>query len=349
MSMDAVGRLTHRTTRRAFAAQLAALALLPSVARAAQTASPPSGPLRDVSFRLNALAVGVQSPFYLALDRGYYRDQGLNVSIKEGSGSGTTVQLIGSNQDNIGLADSTAAILGRSKGLPVTIVGQYLEVNSFGIISLKKTGITKPEDLVGKKVGVTTGDGPMQLFPAVEKANNLDDSKIQFVAMAQTAKVPSLLRGQVDAILGGADDQAVTIQSEGEDVNTLYYSDYGAPTVGLGIIANDDVIKNDSDFIRRFLAASLKGMADAESDPDAAVAALTKHVPTVKAKNAKLQLQVDLGRFYSADSDVMGKATTADWDKTYELLTEYVGVPKTKPITDYYNYSLLPADVPKKP
>lgn len=334
--------LGYRISRRALFAL--PLALTPISTLAAKAADSP----RKVSFRLNALAAGVQAPFYLALDRGYYSAVGLDVAIKEGSGSGTTTQLIGSKSDDIGLADSTAVILGRSKGIPVTIVGQYLEVNSFAAISLKKTGITKITDLVGRPIGVTTGDGPLQLFPAVEKANNIDDGKMKYVTMAQTAKIASLLRGQVDAILGGADDQAVTIRSQGEDVDTLYYSDNGAPTVGLGIIANDDVIKNDSGFVRSFLAASLKGMDDARKDVDAAVASLTKHVPTVKTSIAKLQLEVDLGRMFSADSTVMGKATDGDWQKTFELLTEYVGVPKTKPITDYYNYSLLPADLPKK-
>jgi NitT/TauT family transport system substrate-binding protein len=322
------------------------------VAAASPTAAPaaalppPTGPAKDVSFRLNALAVGVQSPFYLALERGYYRDQGLNVTIREGTGSGATAQLIGTNQDTIGLSDSTAVITARSRGVPIKIVGNFLQLNGFGVISLKDKNIVTPKDLEGKRVGTTTGDGPYQLFAAIVKSNNLDESKIQLVNMDQAAKVPSLLQGQVDAILGGADDQAITVRAQGRETNVMFYSDVGAATIGLAIVANEEVIRNDPDFVRRFLAASIRGMDDGRKDLDAAIAALTKNVATARADTGKAQLEVINTRLFSASSNTLGRATDADWQATFELLTTYVGVPADKPITDYYDYSFLPASLP---
>lgn len=313
-------------------------------AAAGSGSSSGSKPLQKITFTLNFLAGGPQAGFMYAKQLGYYKQAGLDVDIKEGQGSATTAKLIGNGNVKLGFTDAPAAMQVRSQGGKDTVVAPVLQSNAFSIMSLAKTGIRSVQDLVGKNVAVQPGTAQTTLLDAIFKANGVDKNSVRISNIDPSALVGSLLQGKVDAILGGADFQGVQLTSRGADLNQLYYRDLGVPTVGLSIVANDDYLKSNGDTVRKFVQASLKGWQAAAKDPAAAAAAVADQFPTGANKDEfEKQLKVDLGFTCVDGAQALGNVPKANWKRTYSLLTKYIGLPDTNPVTSYYTEDYLPS------
>lgn len=306
------------------------------------------GALTPVSFRLNYTASGLHAPFYMALEKGYYKEVGLDVKIGEGTGSGTTAKLVGTGSDDIGLVDSASVASSVAEGIEIKIVAPVYAVNGFGIITLEGSGIESPKDLEGKKVGIATGDGPSKLFAAVAGASGVDDSKISYVTMDSNSKITALINGQVDAILGGADNEAVTIKNMGNDVKVLRYSENGAATVGLSVIASEDYIKNNADTIKKFISATMRAWNEARDNAEETVGYILDDFPTMNKDTAKGGLEVALSSLFTANSKTLSDLSVEDWENCRDLLVQYMGVDEKVQATDLYTFECLPEDLPAK-
>ena len=306
------------------------------------------GSLTPVSFRLNFVAVGLHAPFYLGLDRGFYRDVGIDLRIGEGTGSATTVRLVGSRSDLFGFADGGTAIIGIAQGIPVKIIAPIYQINGFAIVAAPDAGISKPKDLEGKRVGVTPGDALSALWPALVGANNIDESRVRLVAMDPAAKVPAMLNKQVDAILGGADDQAVTLKQRGLSVAVIRFAEYGVSTIGLSIIAHQDTLTAQPALVRAFLRATVRSWDVARKNPDAAIAVEKKFIPTLNEAIARDQLAVAVSSLFSKGSNELMKSTDKDWLDTVVLLARYMGVTGRFGPKHYYDQGFLPENLPAR-
>ncbi len=297
-----------------------------------------------VTFRMNWYWGGIHAPFALAKERGYFEKAGIDVEILEGKGSATTVQLVGNKSDMFGWADGVTLALNASKGVPVKAVATILNVLPYAVVSLEEKNIRTAKDLEGKSLAITPGDGLTQTWPAVVAANNLNADSIKLIHMDPKAKIPAVTEKRADALLGGADDQAITIEAKGFKVRVLKFSDMGVTSVGFTILAHVDTIKEKPDLVRRVVAASIKGFEDALKDPDAAVAALKKIAPLADAAIVKRQLEVDLSFLFSRNNPQrkLGYGPPQDWDMTYELLKKYRGMVTDQPVTAFYTNEFLP-------
>ena len=126
----------------------------------------------------------------------------------------------------------------------------------------------------------------------------------------------------------------------------LFYRDVGVPTVGLSIIARDDKIKADADLYKKFIEASLQGWDAARKNPDAAADAVVAQFPAVKKAQVLAQFEVVNKLLCAPGATSLGKVPDKNWTVSFDLLTQYLGLPKDKPITDYYTTELLPAAAP---
>lgn len=324
---------------RMFAALACAAALVAGPA-AAQAPKP-------MKLTLNFLAGGPQAGFMYAKTLGLYEKAGIDLTIEEGRGSGTTAQMVATGQTDVGFADAPAAMQLRAKNAPVKIIAPILQTNGFAIITLEDSGIRKPADLVGKRVAVQAGTAQTTLLDAILKTNGIDPAKLGVINIDPSAFVGTLIEKKVDAILGGADFQSVQIRDRGFKVHDILYRDVGVPTVGLSLIARDDRIAADPELFRKFVAVSLEGWDLARKNPTAASEAVVKMFPTATKDQIQKQLEVDLKLVCAPGSTGLGRVPDANWAKTYDLLTQYLQLPKDKPIGDYYTTSLLPANPPK--
>lgn len=298
----------------------------------------------QASLLLNWYLGGLHTPFYLGLERGYYADEGIDLTINEGRGSGRAVQVIAAKGDTFGMSDAGSLMLGAAQGAPIKAVMSLLNTSGFGIISLKETGIESAKDLEGKILAVSPGDALTQLFPAVVAANDLDESSIELVFMDPPAKPVAVMEKRTDALLGGIDDQYFLIEAQGHEPAALRFADLGVNTVGITVHTHEDVLAENPDLVERFVKASVRSWQAAIEDPEAAVDAALKVKPDLNRESTLKQLQADLGLLYSPNTEGkgIGYGAEADWQHTQELLSEYRDLATDREASSFYTNEFLP-------
>jgi NitT/TauT family transport system substrate-binding protein len=298
----------------------------------------------DASLLLNWYLGGLHTPFYLGKERGYYEEEGINLTINEGRGSGRSVQVVAAKGDTFGMSDAGSLMLGVAKGTPIKAVMSLLNTSGFGIISLAETGIETAKDLEGKRLAVSPGDALTQLFPALVEANGLDADSIELVFMDPPAKPVAVMEGRADALLGGIDDQYFLIEAQGHEPAALRFADLGVNTVGMTIHTHEDVIDENPDLVRRFVKATVRSWEAAKEDPDAAVDAALKAKPDLNRESTLKQLEVDLGLLSSESTEGkgIGYGAEEDWEHTKQLLVEYRELETDRPAASLYSNEFLP-------
>jgi NitT/TauT family transport system substrate-binding protein len=298
----------------------------------------------EASLLLNWYLGGLHTPFYLGLERGYYADEGIDLTINEGRGSARAVQVIAAKGDTFGMSDAGSLMLGAAQGAPIKAVMSLLNTSGFGIISLAKTGITSVKDLEGKTLAVSPGDALTQLFPAVVAANELDGDAIELVFMDPPAKPVAVMEKRTDALLGGIDDQYFLIEAQGHEPASLRFADLGVNTVGITVHTHEDVLAENPDLVRRFVKASVRSWQAALDDPEAAVEAALKVKPDLNRESTLKQLQVDLDLLFSPNTEGrgIGYGAEADWQHTKELLAEYRELETDREASSFYTNEFLP-------
>ncbi|HVX98640.1 MAG TPA: ABC transporter substrate-binding protein [Pseudorhodoplanes sp.] len=321
------------TNRKLIYAALAATFALAGAARADDA----------VSFRMNWYLGGLHVPFYYGKDKGFYKAEGIDLTLNEGRGSANTVQVVAAGSDTFGLADSSSLIATAVKGADVKSVMSLLNSTGYSVISLASTGIKTPKDLEGKSFAVTPGDPLGQLFRALAAVNKLDMNKIKFVQVDPAAKVVSVLEKRTDGLLGGADDQYFLIKYKGQEPAALRYADYGANIVGMTILARDETIKKNPDMIRRFVRATVKSWEEAKKHPEEAVKSALKVKPDLNEQSTLDQLKVDIQLLDSKYSKgKIGWGAKEDWEATIALLKQYRDVQTDKDWTAFHTNEFLP-------
>lgn len=300
-----------------------------------------AAPAQDaVSLRLNWVVSGFHAPFYLGVERGYFKDEGVALAIGEGKGGPVVLQAVGGGSDTFGMVDASAVITGAIRGIPIKTVISLQNTSSYAVIAREDSGIRAPKDLEGKKVGATAGDSLTLLWPAFARANRIDESKVTLVMLDPAGKSVATMENKTQALLGATDAQGLQLQARNVPVTGLRYADFGVPMVGLTIIAREDTISAKGDMVRRFARATRKSYEAAKAEPDAAVAAAVKAKPEADAAVLKAQLVSALQSMASANTKGLpiGVGSPEDWAKSVDFMTTYGGLKAgRKPETFYTN------------
>lgn len=323
-----------KVTRR-LAAQAAGAILIGVATMTAHAQTP-------LTFQLNWTAGGANAGFAAAVVEGFYKEVGLDVKLVEGNGSGNTAQLAASGRADIAYADAVAVTQLIAKGAPLKVISTIYQSNPNAVLALKKAGIRSPKDLVGKKVGVPAGSSQTTMLPLFLRANGLKESDISMINMPPTSMVPSLLQGQVDAILGSIDSYQIQLEAQGASLDVYRFADFGVPTVSTSIFATNNFLATSPDVARRFVAASLKGWTFAIENQERSVKALKTVFPNVNEKLAGQELAAINPLFCSGGARYIGKAEDALWAKSQELLAEVKLLPAGQDPKSYYTHDFLP-------
>jgi NitT/TauT family transport system substrate-binding protein len=304
----------------------------------AALASTPASALDDVSLRLNWQILGMHVPFYYGVEKGFYKDEGIDLKISEGRGGGTTAQAVGAKSDTFGFVDGGTVVVSAVRGVPIKTVLSLMNTGIFAIVAREDADIKKPKDLEGKSIAATAGDALTQLLPAVIKFNNLDRDKIKIVNVDAASKVVTVLEKRADALLGSVDAQSFDMAAKGVKSTMLAYSDIGVPLVGLTVVANEDTIKSNPDLIKRFNRATQKSFEAAIKDPYAAVDAARKIKPEINREVCKSQLDISLAHIPSDNTKgkPLGWGSEKDWSEMLALLKEYQNLPTDRGANTFF-------------
>jgi len=324
--------------RAAAAAALAAGLALPAWAQAKD----------KVVLLLNWYVYSEHAPFFLGKERGYFDQEGIDLDIQEGRGSGVTVQAVAAGTATFGYADVATMIKAASKGAPVTAVGVALQTSPMSAMGFADRNIRKPEDIKGKTVAVTPGDSMSQIWPLFLKKTGLKESDFKTVSGDAQTKLNAVMNNQADLLLGYVMDQAIKLQdATHKDIYPIRFADYGVNMVSSGIIVQKDYLKAHPDVVKRFMRATTRSLEEAAKNPDAAVDAMLKANPKSGVKETALVGMKNTASLYKGPdnpSDRPLRVGAKNMDETLALLVEYGGLEKASAgkASDYYTNDFLP-------
>lgn len=314
-----------------------------------------AGAQTNVKFTLDWAFEGPSAPYLLAVDRGHFSKQGLNVTVDRGFGSGDAINKIAGGAYDIGFGDINAMMEFNARNPGQKLVAVYMVYNAppHSILVLKSSGITKPKDLEGKTIAAPVGDASRRLFSAFAEANGIDESKIRWTSVDGALREPMLARGQADAISGFTFTSLLNLRQIGVQADQLTVFPYAASVRGLygnAIIVRADYAQKNPAVVKGFLAAVNQGFKDALADPAAGVAAVQKRNALANVALETERLKLALGNVVTSDVRALGlgsvrpdrlKASILTVKKAFEL-------PVTLSPTSVFNATFLPPAAQRK-
>jgi NitT/TauT family transport system substrate-binding protein len=345
--------LPHSNLRSALHALLGAmvLALLLGLATTAQAQT-------KLKLVLNWKYQGPQGMFFVAEDRGYYKAEGLEVTLDQGNGSGAAVPLVANGTYDVGFGDINALIEFAAKKPEEAPIAVYVMFNQPPFtVAVKADGpIRSPKDFEGKTLGGAANDGALKLFPALCKLAKIDCSTVKITNFQPNLREQMLMQGQVDGVFGYVNTirfSAKLMGVEDKLLRYINYGDYGMDLYSNAIIVSKKLAAEKPEAVRGLVRAINRGLLDSLKDLDASVAAVAKREPLIK-------VPVERERFEATLKDEMnhpeiakiglGNVDVARLKKSIDILVDANSLPRTPSVEEIFTPAFLPpeADLPKK-
>jgi NitT/TauT family transport system substrate-binding protein len=326
------------------------LALAGAIALAAPLATPAAAQTK-LKMVLNWKYQGPQGWFFLAEDKGYFKQEGLEIQIDQGDGSATPIPRVASGTYDIGFGDINALIEFAARKPEEAPIAVYVMYNRppFTIAVKADSAIKTPKDLEGKTLGGAANDGALKLFPAFAKLTKLDESKITITNFQPNLREQMLMRGQADGVFGYVNTIRFSAKLSGIDpdkeIRWINYGDYGMDLYSNALIFSKKFVKENPNAVKGFLRAINKAVIDAVKDPKAAVAAVQKREPLIK-------MDVELERFDATIKEEMnhpelatlglGDIDDARMKKAIDILVDANKLPRTPTVAEIFTRDFLP-------
>lgn len=293
--------------RRHVLSALAATAALPLASLPSRVRAQPGKPI-PLRFTLDFRVTGQTAPFFLALSQGYYREEGLDVTIDAGAGSVASITRIASGAYDLGLGDISALIEFQSRnGDAVKAVYQYYNRAPFAIIGRKDRGITADfQSLKGKRVAAAAVESTRRLWPMVERKLKLGTGHFDWVTTDFSVRDNVMVRGDVDAATY-FHDSAISLfaRMPQAELQVLPYASAGLDLYGNAILASRRLLAEQPDAVRGFLRATHCALKETLANPEPALAA-------IKAREPILDLAVERQRWAITRQYVAGAETRTE-------------------------------------
>ena len=259
-----------------------------------------------IKFQLDWRFEGPSAFFLLPVEKGYFKQAGLDVTVDAGNGSGNAVNRVASGTYDMGFADFAALMefYGNNPDAPnkpVALMVVYSNTPA-SVMALKSSGIKSPADMTGKKFGAPGFDAGRRSFPLFQAANKV--GAVNWVSMEPALRETMLARGDIDAITGFGFTSLLNLEARGikaEDVVSFPYAQYGVKLYGNVIIATPELIKENPAAVKAFLEAFTKGAKDVLANPDAAI-------EFVKRRDGIINVELEKRRLKMAIKDAVNTA-----------------------------------------
>jgi NitT/TauT family transport system substrate-binding protein len=317
-----------------------------AVISAPQTASAQT----KIRFTLDWIPGATHSAFFVALQKGYYKAEGLDVTIDRGKGSAEVVRQLASDTYDMGFPDINVVMDFNSKNpeqaFPVLMSGY--EQAPAAIIVLKSSGINEPKRLNGKKLGSAANDATFKLFPVFANQTGIDVSSMQIQNIEPSLREVLLAQGKVDAIPGQVFNSLLELQAKGvkeSDIGYFMYKDYGLQLYGNSVAASRRFLKENPEAVRGFLRATVKGLKDVAHDPELGVKAALAFEPLLNADTERERLRVAMSCCIVTEN--VRKTGYGDIDqerlgKVIAIISKAYNLPRQPTVADVFDPSYLP-------
>lgn len=273
--------------------------LLSAIVIGASGIAAPAYAQTPVKFSLDWKFEGTQAPFLLALDKGYFKAEGLDVTVDTSGGSVEPINRIASGTYDMAFADINSMVKFRDQNPQIPLKAVYMVYNSppFSIVGRKSKGISDPKSLEGKKLGAPAPDGAYAQWPIFTAANGIDASKVTIMNIGFPVREPMLVAGDVDAITGFSFSSYINVKYSGipqDDIVVLLMANYGLKLYGNAILVNPKFAAEKPEAVKGFLRAFNKALKDTAKDPAEAIASVLKRNEVAKKDVELDRLQIAL-------------------------------------------------------
>ena len=306
-----------------------------------------------LQFRLNWTLYGEHAPFFVARDKGFYKEEGLDVEILEGSGSTTVAQLVANMTNPIAYVDAATMMRGVGAGMPIKAVGVTLQQSPMSFIYRADAARpTKIDEIKGSRIAVTAGDASLAIFTAFMGKLGMKVEDVQLITVANPqSKEQAVLSKQADALLGYFMDQGPRMQLQtGVKMGwTRLYDMAGITTLSSAIIANNEWLKDakNQDRLKRFLRASQRGWQYTFDNRDEAAEIFMKNAPAFNKEISLLEINgtMTIIRTDKTKDKPIGWSATEDWKESQDLLEKFAKLKAQPDVNVYYTneYPVGPA------
>jgi NitT/TauT family transport system substrate-binding protein len=304
----------------------------------------------DITIQLDWVVRGNHAMFFVAKDKGYFKENGINVTaIRKGTGTPDALRLVANGNADFGFGDLPTLAVSRSQGLPVVAIAAVNQQSPLAMISIAKTKpLNSPADLKGLNIGIHPAGSTYVFFKALLAANGMKEGDVT----ESTVSPPYenyLLLGRVQAVPGYVDAEVPELEAKAGgkgSLSILLGAKYGYEVYGSGVFTSDKIAKEKPDLAKRFMAAYVHAFQDVIADPQAAVDMVAKDNPEYADKKDVLlaQLQADIDSTFSSDDTKtggLGIMTDKKWESTLKVLKDQGVLKAPVEVKDVYSDAFL--------
>lgn len=295
-------------------------------------------PLQEVTLNLKWLHQAQFAGNYVAAEKGFYANEGLKVNLVPYSYDSNSIDSVVKGEAEFGIAGADEILLAREKGLLIKAIAVIYKTNPVVAYSLKKSGIVKPQDFIGKTVGIEKGTNVEYLYNAMMQKLDIDRSKIKEVAIGYDAK--ELLDGTVDVATGYVINEPNLVKEAGQDTNIILMSDYGINMYGDVIFTTENLINNNPDLVSRFLDATLEGWQYAIENQEEATDIVLKYAVN-NTREHEYSMLKDSVPLISDGVSFLGWMDKEQWQQAHDILLGQGILSKPIEINDVFTVEFL--------
>jgi len=239
--------------------------------------------LKKITFLTNYTFHGRHSPFFVGLDKGYYREAGFDLDIQPATGSGFVITAVDSGKADYGMAEAASVVQGVAKGAKVKSFMVFTDISTSGLASLEPYKTL--ESLKGKRIAASQTDSARVILPILLDRAKIDPSSVQWLAADPGVYSSLLLSGQTDLFTASIDGDIPALEKvaapRGKTVYFSSFADWGYDVFGYLLIARDTSLASDPDSARRFADATRKAVEYSIANPEETARIMVKHNPAL--------------------------------------------------------------------
>ena len=258
------------------------------------------------------------APYYVAVEKGFYQDQGLDVELDynfETDG----VSLVGADELKFAVVSGEQVLLARAQDLPIVYVMAWWNEYPVGITAMMEKNIVTPADLKGKKIGIPGLFGASYVgLRALLNEAGLQEEDIVLDSIGFN-QVEALASGQEDAVVIYVSNEPIQLEAMGYDVSVMPVADY-VHLASNGIITNEKTIQENPELIRRLVQATLKGIDYTIRNPEEAFEISKKYVEGLSDANQNVQMKILLTTISYWKADTLGYSHNKAWENMQDVL-----------------------------
>lgn len=336
----------------------AASAIIATAALAAALTIVPGQAQVPVKLSLDSRLEAPAAPFLLGLDRGYFKDEGIDLTIEPAANPQEPFTRLTTGGFDLGVGDINTLARWRDQNATVPLKAIFVIHNrpAYGIVARKSRGVMTPKDLEEKKLGAPAIDPASAAWPIFAKLNDIDAAKVTVLNVGIPVREPMLAAGEVDAVTGVSYGAPITLREKGvpaDDLTFMLMADFGLELYGSSILASPKFLAEKPDAAKGFLRAYVRALKDTAKDPAAAIASLMQrngglnrdielerltlvlqaHILTPQAKANGLG-EIDAGRFERAIEQIALTYTFKNRPKAADIFDDAFLPPEAERVAD---------------